>query len=294
MVVAPWWEQSKEGAELMLKYGVEYGLPHLYSLYFCSGFFCSFHVFSPVHCSLFPVSETLLSWRHTHYWLRLRKIILFRTTTAFLTISAPAIHGLRLTTQSLRLTGWSRSFVAPKPASWKSLRIGILTIFHLWCSSRKHQIPMAGLIPKMWRSYGRITSTISTASMIAFAFRWPFIRMWVAIRMFYSCWRGEVEAFFLVSYCDSDSKIANVTIITYHYSQINWIYQHKARGSMGQDGGYLWRFQIREFTCGRRSITCKIWSYPEGWGRVYSLSSHFFLLFFVYKVLSLLWTLIKW
>lgn len=24
--VAPWWEASKEGAELMLKYGVEYGL----------------------------------------------------------------------------------------------------------------------------------------------------------------------------------------------------------------------------------------------------------------------------
>lgn len=25
--VAPWWEASKEGAELMLKYGVEYGVP---------------------------------------------------------------------------------------------------------------------------------------------------------------------------------------------------------------------------------------------------------------------------
>lgn len=25
-VVAPWWESSKEGAELMMKYGVEYGL----------------------------------------------------------------------------------------------------------------------------------------------------------------------------------------------------------------------------------------------------------------------------
>ena len=24
-VVAPWWESSKEGAELMMKYGVEYG-----------------------------------------------------------------------------------------------------------------------------------------------------------------------------------------------------------------------------------------------------------------------------
>lgn len=24
--VAPWWESSKEGAELMLKYGVEYGI----------------------------------------------------------------------------------------------------------------------------------------------------------------------------------------------------------------------------------------------------------------------------
>ena len=23
--VAPWWESSKEGAELMLKYGIEYG-----------------------------------------------------------------------------------------------------------------------------------------------------------------------------------------------------------------------------------------------------------------------------
>ena len=25
--VAPWWEASQEGAELMLKYGVEYGKP---------------------------------------------------------------------------------------------------------------------------------------------------------------------------------------------------------------------------------------------------------------------------
>ena len=25
--VAPWWEASQEGAELMLKYGVEYGQP---------------------------------------------------------------------------------------------------------------------------------------------------------------------------------------------------------------------------------------------------------------------------
>lgn len=24
-VVAPWWESSKEGAELMMRYGVEYG-----------------------------------------------------------------------------------------------------------------------------------------------------------------------------------------------------------------------------------------------------------------------------
>ena len=24
--VAPWWESSKEGAELMLKYGIEYGM----------------------------------------------------------------------------------------------------------------------------------------------------------------------------------------------------------------------------------------------------------------------------
>lgn len=28
-VVAPWWESSKEGAELMMKYGVEYGLSTL-------------------------------------------------------------------------------------------------------------------------------------------------------------------------------------------------------------------------------------------------------------------------
>ncbi len=27
--VAPWWEASQEGAELMLKYGVEYGQPVL-------------------------------------------------------------------------------------------------------------------------------------------------------------------------------------------------------------------------------------------------------------------------
>ena len=27
--VAPWWETSKEGAELLLKYGVEYGMRHL-------------------------------------------------------------------------------------------------------------------------------------------------------------------------------------------------------------------------------------------------------------------------
>ena len=29
--VAPWWEASQEGAELMLKYGVEYGQPWLQS-----------------------------------------------------------------------------------------------------------------------------------------------------------------------------------------------------------------------------------------------------------------------
>ena len=35
--VAPWWEASKEGAELMLKYGVEYGLSSSYALeYFSS------------------------------------------------------------------------------------------------------------------------------------------------------------------------------------------------------------------------------------------------------------------
>ncbi|KAL8765322.1 MAG: hypothetical protein Q9194_006601 [Teloschistes cf. exilis] len=31
-VVAPWWESSKEGAELMMKYGVEYGLSSLHNL----------------------------------------------------------------------------------------------------------------------------------------------------------------------------------------------------------------------------------------------------------------------
>lgn len=32
--VAPWWEASKEGAEMMLKYGVEYG-PSLVLTFVC-------------------------------------------------------------------------------------------------------------------------------------------------------------------------------------------------------------------------------------------------------------------
>lgn len=63
MVVAPWWEQSKEGAELMLKYGVEYGLPHLSSFCHRSGFF---HSFPFIQFRVSLVIQFSISLRFTH------------------------------------------------------------------------------------------------------------------------------------------------------------------------------------------------------------------------------------
>ena len=80
VLVAPWWEASQEGAELMLKYGVEYG-----------GF--------PAYNQ--PV-------RIIHSYALLTYI---PKTTAFLimivshTTSVPVISGLQLITPSIRLIG---------------------------------------------------------------------------------------------------------------------------------------------------------------------------------------------
>ena len=67
MQVAPWWEASQEGAELLLKYGVEYGPS--------------------------PTSHRLTPYLLKHYLLTLRKITASPTTTACPTTSVPVTNG---------------------------------------------------------------------------------------------------------------------------------------------------------------------------------------------------------
>ena len=74
--VAPWWEASQEGAELMLKYGIEYGpLPH-----------------GPVNILRNPS-------------LTPPKITASPTMTAYLTTSVLATNGPQLTTANTLTIG---------------------------------------------------------------------------------------------------------------------------------------------------------------------------------------------
>ncbi len=80
--VAPWWEASKEGAELMLKYGVEYG-----------GSPCS------------PLRNKLLSVVSFHANISAIQITAFHIMIAFHTIYGPATVGLPLTTPNIQTIG---------------------------------------------------------------------------------------------------------------------------------------------------------------------------------------------
>lgn len=70
--VAPWWEASQEGAELMLKYGVEYGPS--------------------------PTSREIVLYLLKYRLLTLLQITASPTTTAYPTIYAPVTNGPQSTT----------------------------------------------------------------------------------------------------------------------------------------------------------------------------------------------------
>lgn len=89
----------------MLKYGIEYGLPHpLFHFPLIFQLFCSYAVsFFFGHSLAFQI---LLSILRSHALLiDVFKIILYLTMTAFLTIFALVTRGSKSTIQSPRLTG---------------------------------------------------------------------------------------------------------------------------------------------------------------------------------------------